>query len=56
MSTMKMSRARPLFGRMCPRMAAAMADRRRVLLASLTGEVVEVGTGTASTSRTTWSR
>jgi ubiquinone/menaquinone biosynthesis C-methylase UbiE len=41
---------RPIFGRMYPRMARAMdeggmAERRRSLLAGLTGEVVEVGAG-----------
>ncbi|MDP4510525.1 class I SAM-dependent methyltransferase [Nonomuraea turcica] len=50
MSTVKTSRARPLFGRMYPRMAAAMdeggmTERRRELLAGLTGEVIEVGAG-----------
>lgn len=46
----KVSRRRPLFGRMYPRMAAAMdeggmTERRRELLAGLSGEVIEVGAG-----------
>ncbi|MFI7642345.1 methyltransferase domain-containing protein [Nonomuraea sp. NPDC049400] len=50
MSTVKTSRRRPLFGRMYPKMAAAMdedgmTERRQSLLAGLTGEVVEVGAG-----------
>ncbi|TDC90814.1 class I SAM-dependent methyltransferase [Nonomuraea deserti] len=45
-----MSRGRPLFGRIYPKMAAGMdrggmTERRRELLAGLTGEVVEVGAG-----------
>ncbi|GAA1613556.1 class I SAM-dependent methyltransferase [Nonomuraea maheshkhaliensis] len=45
-----MSRRRPLFGRMYPKMAAGMdrggmTERRRELLAGLSGEVVEVGAG-----------
>ncbi|WP_449061224.1 class I SAM-dependent methyltransferase [Planomonospora algeriensis] len=47
---MKTSTRRPLFGRIYPRLAAAMdeggmAEHRRALLAPLTGQVIEVGAG-----------
>jgi ubiquinone/menaquinone biosynthesis C-methylase UbiE len=50
LSTAKTSKRRPLFGRMYPKMAAAMdeggmTERRQMLLAGLIGEVVEVGAG-----------
>ncbi|WP_217369339.1 hypothetical protein [Nonomuraea antri] len=46
----QVDRRRPLFGRMYPKMAAGMdrggmTERRRELLAGLSGEVVEVGAG-----------
>ncbi|MFC7713517.1 hypothetical protein [Nonomuraea recticatena] len=46
----QVNRRRPLFGRMYPKMAAGMdrggmTERRRELLAGLSGEVVEVGAG-----------
>lgn len=46
----QVNRRRPLFGRMYPKMATGMdrggmTERRRELLAGLSGEVVEVGAG-----------